>query len=153
MRELNVKLKIDKDDLKKRLDIKDGLNGQNGKDGSPDTAEQIVDKLEALDQHLSYDKLKGKPDLAQIISLARQASKTVSLKELDDVDLSGVTITDGKYVLGSGGGGGSVNSVSGGTGILVNNTDPANPVVSVDSTIATKAYARMYARRMAVVFG
>lgn len=146
MREINLKLKIDKDDFKKRLDIKDGINGVDGKDGqngSPDTPEQIVDKLESLPKTLDYNKLKNLPNIEAYLARHKQASKTVSLQELDDVDLSQATITNGKYVIpaAGGGGGGTVDSVVAGTGIDVDNTDPANPIVGVDNTIATKAFA------------
>ena len=48
----------------------------------------------------------------------------------DDIDEE-ITIT----ATGGGGGGGGVDTVTGGTGISVDNTDPANPVVSVSSAI------------------
>lgn len=68
-----------------------------------ETPKQLKEKIEKLG--INYDSLSNAPDFNQIISVAKQSSKTVSLQELDNVDLSGVTITDGKYVLGSGGGG------------------------------------------------
>lgn len=65
---------------------KDYFDGKDGKDGSPDTAKQIVNKLESLNQHLSYSKLKGTPDLEELAMRIKRASKTVSLNELDDVE-------------------------------------------------------------------
>lgn len=43
------------------LDGKDGADGQNGKDGSPDTAEQVRDKLASLedDERLDASAIKG----------------------------------------------------------------------------------------------
>jgi len=78
-------------------------DGVDGKDGSPDTPEEVKNKL--LKVGLSYEELQNIPDIQKIVQL-NQASKTVSLSELDDVDLSGVTTINGKYVLG----GGSTNS-------------------------------------------
>lgn len=76
------------------------------KNGSPDTGKQIKDKL--LKTGLSYDDLKDAPNIDQITrNLHKVASKTVSLSELDDVNLDGLTQTNGKYDLGSGSGGGS----------------------------------------------
>lgn len=73
------------------FDGKDGEKGEKGDNGSPDTAEQIVEKLESLDSHLSYKKLTDTPDLEELFNKAKQASKTVSLKELDDVNTDGAT--------------------------------------------------------------
>lgn len=83
---------------------KDGSNGKDGKDGTEIAPDEIVSKLESLPQgkRLKYDFLDGVPAYTQ---LKRQSSKTVSLIELDDVDLTGLTKTNGKYLLGSGSGG------------------------------------------------
>lgn len=80
-------------------DGKDGRDGVDGKDGSPDTGEQIKSKLEKLKVGLDYDSLSNVPDIAKIAR--NNSSKTVSLTELDDVDYSGLTRTNNKYVLGS----------------------------------------------------
>jgi hypothetical protein len=91
----------------------DGENGQDGRDGTEITAQEVKDKL--LEVGISYSEIKDAP------TFFKQASKTVSLSELDDVDLSGVTQTNGKYVLG--GGSGAVDSVNGQTGVVVLDTD------------------------------
>jgi hypothetical protein len=80
-------------------DGRDGKNGKDGKDGSPDTPEQVAEKLNTLSDALDWNTLKNIPSF-----VGRQASKTVSLSELDDVDLTDVPVEDGKYVLGGGGG-------------------------------------------------
>lgn len=93
-----------------------GIAGTNGKDGSPDTGADIKSKLEGLEvgSRLDYTKLDNLPNLDEIFEKARRggkhvASKTVSLKELDDVDLTGLQVNaEGKYILGSGSGGGAV---------------------------------------------
>ncbi len=113
-------------------DGKDGLNGKDGndgKDGSPDTPEQIKEKLETLEKgkRLDYNKIDNAPDIDQIIRLSKQSSKTVSLRELDDVILTNVPVVNGKYDLGAVDG---VESVVAGTGISVDNTDPSNPIIS-----------------------
>lgn len=93
-----------------------GEKGENGKDGTDITPEQVKEKL--LEAGISYSEIKDAP------TVFKQSSKTASLSELDDVDLSAVTVTNGKYVLGSGGGGGgSVDSVNGQTGVVVLDTD------------------------------
>lgn len=84
-------------------DGKHGKDGRDGKDGSPDTPDQIISKIKKL---ISYDDLdpKSLPNLEAFIR--RISSKTVSLSELDDVNLGGLTKTGGKYNLGSGSGSG-----------------------------------------------
>lgn len=62
------------------------------------TAEEL---LEMLKGKIPYEYVSNTPNLD---TFRRQASKTTSLSELDDVDLTGLTITNGKYVLGSGSG-------------------------------------------------
>lgn len=90
-----------------------GFKGDAGRDGKDVDAKTVEDLKEGVD------------------FAVKRASKTVSLVELDDVNLSGLTQTNGKYNLGSGGeGGGQVNTVVAGTGISVNSTDPANPIVT-----------------------
>lgn len=94
---------------------------KDGKDGSPDTPEQIKEKL--LKAGLSFDDLKESSNIKNILDTIKNlSSKTVSLVELDDVDLSDLTKNEqGKYVLG--GGGGDVESVNGQTGVVVLDTD------------------------------
>ena len=117
---------------KNGLDGLDGKNGLDGKDGSPDTAEDIVAKI----NELPTDEDDFKIDAKHIKNLPKVENRPnaigVSNKYLDqllDVDLTGVTKTDGKYVLGSGGGSG-VQSIVAGTNITVDDTDPANPIVA-----------------------
>jgi hypothetical protein len=58
-------------------DGKDGKNGANGKDGSPDTAEQVRDKLESLikGKKLSIEAIEG---LAKILEELSKNNKVVS---------------------------------------------------------------------------
>lgn len=88
------------------------LRGDIGPPGEPGTAiepAEIIRKLKTLSEgdRLDYEWLDNKPDFQdRMLRIARTviSSKTVSLKELDDVNLTGLTITNGKYNLGSGGG-------------------------------------------------
>lgn len=71
-----------------------GEQGPAGKDGiSPEIGEIVID----------YKQITNTPQIQEIVWKATQSSKTTSLSELDDVDLSGLTKTDGKYVLTPGG--------------------------------------------------
>jgi len=94
-----------------------GNDGSKGKDGSSDTAEEIKTKLESLKTGLDYDSLSNAPDIQQIMSVyGKQASKTVSLTELDGVNISTPTnaqvlkynSTTSQWENGAGGGGGTV---------------------------------------------
>lgn len=51
---------------------------------------------------VKYSDIEGAPNFEEIVKRVRKASKTYSIAEMDDVDLSGLTKTNGKYVLGSG---------------------------------------------------
>lgn len=90
--------------LKRLPKLRNGKDGRDGRNGSPDTPEQVKSKL--MEVGISYEEIKGAP-------VFKGASKTVSLTELDDVDYSGLSIADGKYVLGSGGSGGTWGSITG----------------------------------------
>lgn len=80
-----------------------GQVGPAGKDGiSPKIEEVIID----------YKQVMNTPDIEYIVKTATQSSKTTSLAELDDVDLSGLTQTNGKYVLSGGGSSDSFETVS-----------------------------------------
>ena len=134
---------------------RDGKNGKNGKDGmsvsledildnipkpkEPETADQIIKKFKGK---LSFDDLKDAPDIKNVTErINKISSKTVSLQELDNVDLTGVIITNGKYVLGSGGGGGAVDSVNSQTGVVVLTTadiaDSLNKRYVTDANLTT----------------
>ena len=100
-----------------------GPDGKTGKQGSPDTPEQVKSKL--LEVGLDYEEIKNTPDLDKIIAITSQSSKTVSLAELDDVNLTGLTQTNGKYDLGSGGG----------SSVAVNGAEVTDPNFIDDVTI------------------
>ena len=110
---------------------------KEAKEKKPETAQQIIQKLKK--EGFSYDDLKDVPDFQKIIRLASQSSKTVSLIELDDIDYSALKKNaKGNYVLG----GGTVDTVVSGTGIIVNATDAANPIVNLSAeSIASLALA------------
>lgn len=77
------------------------------KDKPEITPKQIKERL--LKAGISYKDLKDLPNIPDMIRKITKgfqkdiSSKTISLKELDDVNLEGLTITNGKYDLGSGG--------------------------------------------------
>ncbi len=57
----------------------DGLDGMNGKDGSPDTAEEIVTKLNTLEGVVDFKVLKGVPEVfspieARLIDLEKKSN-------------------------------------------------------------------------------
>jgi hypothetical protein len=136
-----------------------GKDGKPGRDGKDATQIDIVKIQKEIEEKLLKQANDKYEETASILT-KKVASKTVSLRELDDVDLSGLSFIDGKYVLGSGGGGslppggttgqvlrkqsnadgdadwetvagtGIVETIVAGTGITVDDTDPANPIVS-----------------------
>lgn len=140
---INLELEINKEDFKKKLDIKDGktpvkgidyFDGDDGetpvkgvdyfdgKDGSPDTKEQVRDKLEELkdSERLDISAIKGTE------SLIEEIAKKIAKKEVKNVKPNTVTMYGGGGSSSSSG----VQSVVAGTNITVDNTDPLNPIVS-----------------------
>lgn len=96
-----------------------GEKGEPGKDGK-DLVSDVIEKYqEQVDEALKDAQKRIGSVTARVNSVA---SKTVSLSELDDVDLSQATVSNGKYVIG-GGGSGAVDSVNGQTGVVVLDAD------------------------------
>lgn len=87
---------------------KNGERGEQGPQGMPGTPgvpgapgkDGISPKLEEI--RIEYSQVVNAPRVEEIVRKTSQSSKTVSLAELDDVDLSGLARSNGKYVLGGG---------------------------------------------------
>lgn len=85
-----------------------GKDGDNGKDGAKGAKGEkgeagkdgVTPKIEEVE--ISYTQVKDTPNIQEIVRVATQSSKTTSLVELDDVDYSSLTKTNGKYILGGG---------------------------------------------------
>lgn len=84
-----------------------GKDGTNGKDGSPDSAEDIVRKINDSEFQIDASRIRG-----ALPGGHRKSSKTVSLSELDDVDLSSAQKVNGKYQIGASGSTGSIISAT-----------------------------------------
>lgn len=144
-KELNESLIIQK--IVSRIRIpQDGKPGEKGKDGSPDTPTEIKGKLETLkgDDRLDASAIKNLPKPTMqfggdsYTGLAKvDSSDTPGTLESKIVAGTNVTITkvnDTLRIASSGGaGGGQVDSVVAGNNIDVDATDPANPIVSVET--------------------
>ncbi len=133
-----------------------GEKGEQGERGSPDTAGEIATKLESLkdNDRLDISAIKGdfvkQNDLNNAIMQISRGGGT-SLEVFNSVGKvgsgsalkfvgSGVTSVThdghtGTITISGGAGGGQVNSVVAGTGISVDSTDPANPIVSATGTV------------------
>lgn len=125
----------------------DGKDGEKGKDGSPDTPVQVREKLESLkgDERLDASAIKNLPKQVapfgggdSYTGLAKvDSSDTPGTLEAKIVAGSNITITKTNGTLSiagsAGGGGGQVDSVVAGNNIDVDATDPANPIVSVET--------------------
>lgn len=127
----------------------DGKDGEKGKDGSPDTPVQVKEKLETLkgDERLDASAIKNLPKAAMqfgggdsYTGLAKVDSQgTPGTLEEKLVAGTNVTITKVNDTLridssgGGGGGTGTVDTIVAGNNIDVDATDPANPIVSVET--------------------
>lgn len=124
------------------FDGKDGVDGKNGKDGKDGkTPVKGRDYFTKEELNSIEDSVSSKVQIAKqtVYSLWQRA---IGIKNLDDVELSNPTNGQGlvynatKNVWensSAGGGGGSVDSVVAGNNIDVDATDPANPIVSVET--------------------
>jgi len=144
-KELNEALVIER--ILSRVRIpQDGKQGEKGKDGSPDTPVQVKEKLESLrgDERLDASAIKNLPKPSVVggggsyTGLAKvDASGTPGTLQEKLVAGSNVTITkinDTLSIASSGGvGGGQVDTIVAGSNIDVDSTDPANPIVSVET--------------------
>lgn len=87
----------------------DGKDGENGKDGSPDTAGQIVEKINTLENVIDiktikdFPKIEGNADIKRQVDtignqvlrlMSKQSSKTYSISEMDDVKLTNLSNAD-----------------------------------------------------------
>jgi len=82
-----------------------GPRGERGPAGKDATSIDITKVAKTIEQTVTKHADKKYEENAQTL-MRHVASKTYHLTDLPDVDVSGLTVTDGKYVLGSGGGGG-----------------------------------------------
>jgi hypothetical protein len=116
-----------------------GVDYKDGENGSPDTGEEIVQKINDIET----DDDEYKIDAKHIKNLPKEVAKNISniahnVYELQDVALSNLSNdevlkwddTNKRWVNGTGGGGGGVTSIGAGTYISVDNTNPAVPIVS-----------------------
>lgn len=126
-------------------------------EGSPDTGKEIVEKInKTKGEKIKRSRVEGLDEVEGIartsqrqvqnfLSLggSRQTAIKVSgtllgtgINTINFVGATGAKIGDGSEVnvTTSGGGTGQVNSIVAGTGISVNSTDPANPIVSATGT-------------------
>ena len=138
-KELNEALIIQK--VVSRIRIpQDGKPGEKGKDGSPDTPAQVKDKLESL-------KGDDRLDAKAIKNLPKQStwSGGGGIKRIDAAnDTRIISPTNGQTLVwnstrqvwensSAGGGSGTVDTIVAGNNIDVDATDPANPIVSVET--------------------
>lgn len=131
---------------------KDGRDGKDGKDGKSLTPFEIAEikreatPIKGVDYYTKKDKkeivkeLKGTVEVKPVSLSLFQRETTMG--SIADVDLSNPTngqalkynSTTGKWENGTvSGGSGSLDSVVAGNNIDVDNTDPANPVISVET--------------------
>ncbi len=127
-----------------------GPQGEAGKDGSPDSAEDIRNKLELLsgDERLDrasirgLDELPTPQDFADVKRMAQANSlpattSFINGKRAKNINFSGATVShkdDTATVVITGGSGGAVDSVNGQTGVVVLDAD------DIDDTSTTQKF-------------
>lgn len=130
-----------------------GLKGDPGKDGSPDTAEDIAAKLNAKVGLLNFSVIRSVPDWATRGDGKRAIHRggvdrfTALLDTPDAYAGQGgkvvkVNATEDGLEFVAGGTGGTVDSVVAGAGVTVDATDPANPIVATTVTQYTDEMAQ-----------
>lgn len=97
-------------------DGEDGLDGKNGKDGSPDTGEQIIEKINALDDKAPKIDAKHIDNLPHSVErIIERSGFSVGGAETPIKNSNGSPLSkdaSGAWVLPSGGGSGTVTSTS-----------------------------------------
>lgn len=113
--------------LKEQLRGERGADGVNGKDGTEITNGEVRDKLEALEgnDRLDVSAVKGTEELIEDI-----VNDKISKIPKPKVYVGG----------GSSSSSGGIQSVVAGTNVTVDNTDPANPVVSSTGGVAEDSF-------------
>lgn len=79
-----------------------GERGERGEQGIPGTPGKDADPTDFEAIKIDYKQIVNRPDIDVILQKHARSSKTTSLSELDDVDLSQLSLVDGKYVLSPG---------------------------------------------------
>tara|TARA_R110000851_G_scaffold92422_3_gene201691 strand:+ start:82 stop:1281 length:1200 start_codon:yes stop_codon:yes gene_type:complete len=94
------------------------------------TPEEVRDLLETLEgeERLDISSIKGLDEKLKSISTVKTVAGGGNrlLKNLVDVETTNLDKVDGKYILGSG----TIKSIVGGTNIVIDETDPANIIVT-----------------------
>lgn len=111
---------------------------KDGVDGSPDTPDQIIGKINQSELTINTERVTGLVDYIRMAAQNAASSMPVTTafynglrgKNLTIVGATARQVGDTVQITVSGAGGGQVNSVVAGTGISVDSTDPANPIVS-----------------------
>lgn len=112
---LNLNLALNKDEFKKKLDLKDGL------DGSPDTPDQVVEKVNESSLLIRPDRIQGLADaiknmLANAVPVTTSFFNGLRAKNLTIVGGTAELVGDTVQVTVSGAGGSgitrSVNNIS-----------------------------------------
>jgi hypothetical protein len=113
------------------LNGKDGKNGTDGKDGSPDSPDEIVSKLQGVKkQWLSIEAIDGdfNTKVKQVLAVGASGANGLPEAPIDGKQYARKDANWAEVIGGSGSG--IVETVVAGTGISVDSTDPANPIVT-----------------------
>lgn len=133
------------------MDGKDGENGKDGKDGKDADEKKILEKLKEKEIHIK--EVRGVDEVLQQVgnSFLQQAKGFVSKTLSGMADVLAPNPTNGqvlswdatlkKWKPTTSSGSGIVVSVVGGSGISVDSTDPANPIVAATGGGFTKLTA------------
>lgn len=120
-------------------DAVDGKDGKSGKDGSQDTPDQVIEKINSSSSLIKSERVEGLLDIIRNVAASAVASVGITTSFFNGLRAKNLTIVgatvrqqgDTVFATISTTGGGQVNTVVAGTGISVDSTDPANPIVSV----------------------
>jgi hypothetical protein len=147
-KKLNIKVDIKAEELRKKLNIKNGVDGKDGKDGkdavvdvenialeaSTIALEKIKPSIPTIEQiELDIPKL-GQPirDSLELLQ-GNERLNIDAIKGLEDYDEISKLARQPKEVknyYSGGGSSGGIQSVVAGTNVSVDSTDPQNPIVS-----------------------
>lgn len=87
---IHLELKLNGEELKKKLNIK---NGEPGSNGSPDTPETVVSKVNASKEKINKNQIQGLEEIERQATSLPQTTTFINGKRAKNIAFTGATVT------------------------------------------------------------